>query len=305
MKQTYGILKLAWLLAVLMALSCCGQQEAISYQPIFSTKSGHEVQTYVVGIHPLHNPKRLMEIYGPILDYINRHIPEAHFRLEPARNYEEFEKKLYAGYYDLAMPNPYQTVRASRRVYDVFAKMGDDAEFRGIILTRKDSGIYEIQDLKGKTIAYPAQSALAAAMLPQFYLHTHGLDVNLDIENRYVGSQESAILNVLRGYTVAVATWPLPWKAFCAEHPDLASQLEVKWETAPLLNNGWIARKNVPPSIVVQFKIQLLSLHEYAEGRRIMARLPISRFESADNQTYLPVTHFLEDYSKHVREITW
>ncbi len=305
MKHAHGLLKLAWLLAALIILSCCGREEAFSYQPIFSKKSGLEVQTYVIGIHPLHNPKRLMEIYGPILDYINRQIPEADFRLEPARNYEEFEKKLYAGYYDLAMPNPYQTLRASRHVYDVFAKMGDDADFRGIILIRRDSGINEIQDLKGKAIAYPAQTALAAAMLPQFYLHTHGLDVNQDVENRYVGSQESAILNVLHGYTAAGATWPIPWKAFCAEYPHLASQLEVKWETAPLLNNGWIARRNVPPSIVEQFKIQLLSLHESAEGRRVMDRLPISHFESADNQTYLPVNQFLEDYSKHVREITW
>lgn len=305
MKRAHGMLKLACMIGMLTALFSCGRQESTAYQPIFSTKSGHQVHTYVVGIHPLHTPKRLMEIYGPILEYINRKITVAHFRLEPARNYEDFEKKLYAGYYDLAMPNPYQTVRASSRLYDVFAKMGDDADFRGIILIRKDSGINKIQDLKGKSIAYPAQTALAGTMLPQFYLHTHGLDVNLDVDNRYVGSQESAILNVLRGHTVAAATWPLPWRAFCKEYPDLASQLEIKWQTSPLLNSSWVARKNLPSGIVEQFKTQLLSLHESAEGRRIMTRLPISRFESANNQTYLPVTRFLEDYSKQVREITW
>ena len=45
---------------------------------------------------------------------------------------------------------------------------------------------------------------LAATMMPQYYLHTHGIDVNRDVETRYVGSQESSILNVLRGHVAAI-----------------------------------------------------------------------------------------------------
>lgn len=305
MKYADGLLRLSCLLGLLIVLASCSRQEASAYQPAFDIKAEHKVTAYVVGIHPLHNPKRLMQIYGPILEYINHQIPEAQFKLEPARNYDEFEKRLFAGHYDLAMPNPYQTVRASRHGYNVFAKMGNDEDFRGIILVRKDSGIHEVSDLKGKSIAYPAKTALAAAMLPQFYLQSNGLDVNVDVQNRYVGSQESAIMNVLRGHTAAAATWPIPWKAFCTEYPQLANQLEAKWQTPPLLNNGWVVRKNVPTAIVDQFKMQLLNLHQSADGRRLLARLPISGFEPANNETYLPVVQFLEEFSQHVREVAW
>jgi phosphonate transport system substrate-binding protein len=295
---------LLWAL-MLVALISCSRQQEVDYQPTFTAKSKAPLKEYVVGVHPLHNPKRLLEIYGPILDYANTRIPATHFRLEAARNYEEFDKKLYAGYYDLAMPNPYQTVRAFKYGYRVFAKMGDDEEFRGIILVRKDSRIHEVADLKGKVVAYPAQTALAATMLPQYYLHTHGIDVNFDIESHYVGSQESSILNVLRGHAAAAATWPLPWKAFTIEHPEMARQLEVKWQTAPLLNNSWVARRDVPQSIVDQFKTQLLSLNDTAEGRRMLARLQVTQFEAATNENYLPVIKFLEAYSNNVREIEW
>lgn len=292
-------------IAVLVMQASCGTRQDQVYQPEFTTESKEQVQEYVVGVHPLHNPKRMMEIYGPILEYVNIRIPEAQFRLEPARSYEDFEKKLYAGYYDLAMPNPYQTVSSFKHGYRVFAKMGDDEEFRGIILVRKDSGIHEVSDLRGKAIAYPARSALAATMLPQYYLHTHGINVNRDIENRYVGSQESSILNVLRGHVAAAATWPLPWRSFCAEYPEMASQLEVKWQTAPLLNNGWVARYDVSQVIVDKFQAQLLGLNSTEAGKRMLARLPISRFETASNETYLPVIKFLETFSSNVREIQW
>jgi len=289
----------------MLTLVSCGRQQETAYQPTFTEKSQVPLRVYVVGIHPLHNPKRLLEIYGPILDYANTRMPEVHFKLEAARNYEDFDKKLYAGYYDLAMPNPYQTVRSFKHGYRVFAKMGDDKEFRGIILVRKDSSIHQLSDLRGKVVAYPAKTALAASMMPQYYLHTHGIDVNADIKNHYVGSQESSILNVLRGHAAAAATWPLPWKNFIVEYPEMANQLEVKWETAPLLNNSWVARSDVPQPVVDIFKSQLLSLNETAEGSRILARLPVSRFEPATNDNYLPVIKFLETFSNTVREIEW
>jgi phosphonate transport system substrate-binding protein len=290
------------LIAVLL-VAACGKSPDAGYEPTFSRQAPADVKEYVVGIHPLHNPQRLMETYGPILDHIDAAIPGVHFRLEASRNYEEFDKKLYTGHFDFAMPNPYQTILSLKHGYRVFGKMGDDSNFRGIILVRKDSGIRSVGDLKGKKVAYPAATALAATMMPQYYLHTHGIDVNRDIENLYVGSQESSIMNVLRGHVAAGATWPLPWLTFSAEHPDEASQLEVKWQTETLPNNGWVVRQDVPSALVGQFAIALFALKDSAEGKKMLGRLPISRFEPASDATYAPVREYLEAFSKTVRPV--
>jgi phosphonate transport system substrate-binding protein len=290
------------LIAVLLLTGCGGAQDAV-YEPSFSSKAASNVKEYVVGVHPLHNPQRLVETYGPILEYIDAAIPGAHFRLEASRNYEEFEKKLYSGRFDFAMPNPYQTVLSLKHGYHVFGKMGDDDNFRGIILVRKGSDIRTVRDLKGKKVAYPALTALAATMMPQYYLDTHGIDVNRDIENLYVGSQESVIMNVLRGHVAAGATWPLPWLTFSAEHPELASQLEVKWQTGTLPNNGWVVRKDVPPALVSQFATALFGLNASAQGRKMLERLPISRFEPASDASYAPVRAYLEVFSRTVRPV--
>lgn len=292
------------ILSMLLVIGCGKQDEAV-YTPSFSTQPQGGDSDYVVGIHPLHNPQRLIELYGPIIDYINQHAAGVHFRLEASRNYAEFEKKLYAGHFDFAMPNPYQTVVSIKYGYQVFGKMGDDEDFRGIILVRKDSNIEQVSDLKGRAVSYPAKTALAATMMPQYYLHTHGINVNKDIQNLYVGSQESSILNVLRGHVAAGATWPVPWKAFVIENPAMAEQLEVKWQTEPLQNNGWVVRQNVPQFILEQFKSQLFSLQVSPEGRALLARLPVSRFEPATDDTYQPVQRFLESFSKEVRSIVW
>ncbi len=294
-----------WIMFAIILLATVTNAEDSSYQPSYGSKNTRPITEYIIGIHPLHNPQRLMEVYGPIADYMNSHIPEARFKIEASRNYEEFEKKLYAGHFAFAMPNPYQTIISLKHGYRIFGKMGDDEVFRGIILIRKDSDIHEVSDLKGKAVSYPAETALAATMMTQYYLHTHGIDVNRDIENRYVGSQESSIMNVLRGRVAAGATWPVPWTQFSAEHPDMASQLIVKWQTEPLLNNGWVVYKEIPLSLAEQFANLLFDLHKSEAGKIILNRLPISHFESATNETYRPVLDFLEKFSTTVRPIDY
>jgi phosphonate transport system substrate-binding protein len=290
--------------AIMLLPGVSSAQES-GYQPGYSQKNTHSVTEYIIGIHPLHNPQRLMEVYGPIADYMNSHIPAARFKLEASRNYEEFEKKLYAGHFAFAMPNPYQTILSLKHGYRIFGKMGNDEVFRGIILLRKDSDIHEISDLKGKAVSYPAATALAATMMPQYYLHTHGIDVNRDIENRYVGSQESSIMNVLRGHVAAGATWSVPWTQFSTQYPDMANQLIVKWQTEPLLNNGWVVYKEIPKPLAEQFASLLFDLHKNEAGKIILNRLPISHFEPATNETYRPVLDFLKKFSETVRPIDY
>jgi phosphonate transport system substrate-binding protein len=294
---------LALILAALVLLACGQGERNKNAGPQFAAKAPVTGKEYVFAIHPLHNPVHLFEVYGPLIEYLNRNIPGTTFRLEASRNYEEFENKLYGRQFDFALPNPYQTLNSLGHGYHVIAKMGDDYKFAGIILIRRDSGITKVSDLKGKKVSYPARTALAATMMPQYYLHTHGLDVNRDIENLYVGSQESSIMNVYLGQTAAGATWPLPWESFQKEHPDQAAALELKWETEPLLNNGVVAKDDVPDALVKRVAQLLDTLHTSTEGKEILARMPLSRFELADDRRYRAIEEFLRKFSRNVRPL--
>lgn len=293
-----------WAALGCIALAACGPQpDATPTAPQYSVQASGAVRQYVFAIHPLHNPARLFALYGPLIDHLNRQLPDTPLRLEASRNYEEFEKKLYGRQLDFALPNPYQTLNSLKHGYRVIAKMGDDRLFTGLILVRRDSGITQISDLKGKTMAYPAPTALAATMMPQYYLQTHGLDVQHDVENRYVGSQESAILNVYYGHTAAGATWPLPWREFQAKHPNQAAALEVKWQTPSLINNGVVVRDDVPPEMAEKVAVLLETLHTTPEGEALLRQLNLPYFERANDQSYQVIEEFLRRFSQTVRPL--
>ena len=292
-----------FLLALFFA-GCENDASKDDYVPQYSTTPLFVAKpVYIFGVHPLHNSKRLFEVYEPMIDYINARLDNAKLRLESSRDYPSFDKKLLDGHFDFALPNPYQTIMAEDNGYDVFAKMGDDQNFRGIILVRKDSNIKSVDDLRGKTVSYPAATALAATMMPQWFLHERGLNVKYDVKNSYVGSQESSIMNVYLGTSAAAATWPPPWRAFIKERPEVADKVMIKWETRPMLNNGLVAKKDVPQDILAKVADVILNLHTHEEGKKILMEMELSRYERADDKTYEPVREFLKKFEARVRLI--
>ena len=305
--RTFSTVAGCWARIALMALFAlapgCSRERETTYAPQFADQPAADVVEYVFAIHPLHNPGRLFAVYGPIVEHLNANFPGVRFRLEASRNYAEFEKKLYARQFHFALPNPWQTVNALDHGYSVFGKMGDDENFRGIILVRRDGGINGVADLKGKSVSYPAPTALAATMMPQYFLHTHGLDVNRDIKNVYVGSQESSIMNVYLGNVAAGATWPVPWMSFVKEQPEKARELVVRWQTETLPNNSLMARDDVPPAMVEKVAGLLFSLQATEAGRSMLERISLSRFEPASAATYAPVRPWVRRFSAEVRPV--
>ncbi|MCB1172908.1 MAG: phosphate/phosphite/phosphonate ABC transporter substrate-binding protein [Leptospiraceae bacterium] len=287
----------------LLYLQGCDDLAENEYEPDFSPESGVDSQALIFGVHPLHNPQRLFSVYQPLIDYLNRKHKQPVIRLEASRNYAAFNARLFRGYYHFALPNPYQTIVAADSGYTIFAKMGDDHNFHGIILVRKDSSIRKVSDLAGKSISYPAPTALAATMLPQWFFYSHGLDLMHDTRRLYVGSQESSIMNVYLGQVAAAATWPPPWQAFSRENPAIAREVKIMWQTRSLPNNGLVYRSDLAKDIVANVTHDLLQLHTHVAGREILRRMELSRFEWANYQTYDPVRQFIAQFERHLRPV--
>ncbi|HLO75111.1 MAG TPA: phosphate/phosphite/phosphonate ABC transporter substrate-binding protein [Magnetospirillum sp.] len=280
----------------------CDDDGAPDYQPTYTIKSAAAEQSYRVSC-PFSTPETLFSIYQPLIDYVNGRLGGPKLKLEAARDYESFEQKLYYRNLDFALANPYQTVMAVPNGYRIFAKMTDDSQLRGLVLVRRDSPVREVADLKGKAVSYPADSALASTLLPQAFFHQHGLNVKTDVDNRYVGSEESSILNVFLGNVAAGTTWPLAWTRFQRDEPAKAAQLTVRWETQSLPNNGWVARDDVPPEVVDKVRGILAGMGGDPEGRRILEAMLVAGFEPADDQTFEPVQDFLRQFNQTVREV--
>lgn len=309
-----GFIGLCFVIALLFSFSSCEQKTKIK-GPEYSASPVHKTApVYHFAIHPLHNPAKLIQVYQPLIDYLNSQLKGAQLSLEASRDYANFEEKYKNRRPEIILPNPWQTLQAMKYGYTIIAEAGDPKDFKGIFIVRKDSGIHEPADLKGKTISYPSATAVAACIMPQYFLYSHGINVNKDIKNRYVGSQESSIMNVYLKMTSAGATWPMPWRAFQKEHQKEASQLKVIWETESLVSNSVMVSNDIPANIGNQIQKYLVEMNKTKQGKTILSNmatalfikdtnLEAALFIKASNKDYAVVQTYMNRFEKEVRKI--
>ena len=292
------------LVVLALWLTACDQASTDNNTVQYSTEPNQRsVVMYRLAIHPLHNPKKLFEAYQPLVDYINSQLQDVHLELEASRDYPTYEKKFRGREPELLLPNPWQTLQAIDQGYHVIGMAGDADDFKGIFIVREDSNIKLPIDLKGKIVSYPAATALAAAIMPQYFLYTNGIDIKTDIQNIYVGSQESSIMNVYLGKVAAGATWPPPWRLFQKDHPEKAKQLKVIWQTSPLINNSVMVRNDIPEDISKQIQKILVGLADTPQGQVILSGMETNRIYPANDADYNVVNVFIKHFEEVVRPV--
>lgn len=288
----------------IMGISGCKKDKEYPgprYEAMEKTRAGH---IHHFAVHPLYNPARLVQAYQPLIHYLNRHLPEDQIRLEASWDYADYEAKFNEKRISFLLPNPWQTLQGIKNGFDVIAMAGDARDFKGIFIVRKDNPIKKPSDLKGQRLCYPAPTALAACIMPQFFLYRSGLDIHTDIDNHYVGSQESAIMNVFLKRHPVCATWPPSWRDFQKNHPEKADHLKVIWETPHLMNNAVMVRKSLPPALKAKVRALLVTLHESLAGCAVLSAMETRRFYKADNDSYEVVKSYIETFEQKVRKVT-
>lgn len=289
------------IIAILL-LACDTKTEHIG--PVYQDHSANtKVPCYSFAIHALYNPAKMLEVYMPLIDDINSKLEGAKIKLEASRDYGSFENKYINRKPELLFPNPWQTIQAIEKGYNVIATEDISNDFKGIFIVRKDGNIKNPKDLIGKKVSYPSSTALAACILPQIFLNKNGIDVNKDIENLYVGSQESSIKNVYLKNSSAAASYPIAWRTFEQDFPKEASELYVIWETETTIGNSVMVRDDIPENITLQIKKYFVELDSREKGQVILKKIKAKRYLDANNKDYLHLNLFFDKFDKEIRKI--
>lgn len=299
-RQIIFILGCSWMLILAGCDRAPEKLNGIVYQ---DTPSVSALPVYRFAVHPLLNSKKLSKAYQPLIDYLNTNVQGAQFELEASRDYQAFEQKVSRSEPDVLLPNPWQTLKAQAFEYHVIAMAGDAQDFKGIFIARKDANIKQVKDIIGKTVSAPSATALAACIMPQFYLHQQGINVTKDIQTYFVGTHESTIMNVFLGQSLIGTTYPPPWRAFQKSNPEKAAEMEVLWETNALVNNSLMVKNTLPEPVIRQLKELLVGLNKNAIGLAILQGMETAAFYDASDQSYTVVADFIAQFERDVRPV--
>jgi phosphonate transport system substrate-binding protein len=287
------------LLMIVSMLAGCERGDPPPYLPTFGTETPirASVPEYVFGVFPIQNAISIFAAYQPVIDAINREANGYAVRLETSRDFDAFGTKLRQHKFDLAVTNPLQTLAAEEMGYHIFAKPGCDEKFRGIVFARKDSGLKTVKDLRGKAVSFASPTAWATIMT-KILLRKAGLNVETEAQPKYVGSLDSAVMNVYSGITAAGGTVFAHWQGMKARRPEIFEALEIKWIAPPVGNLAFMAVNSISEAHVTAIARVLFDLGKSEEGRAILFRIDCPIVEPANGRTFDPVRHAVAEYKR-------
>ncbi len=241
-----------------------------------------------LGIFPRRDAVLTTRLFKPLASYLEQELGRP-VALEASASFEDFQQRLSESRYDLVHMNQYHFVKSHQtQGYEVLVQNEEFGEpsIRGALYVRKDSGISEVSQLKGKTILFGGgKRAMMSYVVPVYLLREAGLQEG-DYSPRFASSPPNAVLATFLGQADAggagevVRRLPMVHKKIDVEALTL---LAVSQDLAHL---PWAVRPDMPPPLRQKIRQLMLDLKQSDAGRAILKSARLSGFNPAQNSDY-------------------
>jgi phosphate transport system substrate-binding protein len=225
------------------------------------------VMTLVIATLPERSILKQEERYRPLVQYLYRRLGNrVRIRLKHLPSYEQVVDEFMAGKVNAAFFGSFTYALAQAKVgVTAIARPVTNgvSQYRGIIFTRKDSGIENWRDLKGRSFTM-IRATTAGEIFPKLYFKRQGVDLTQYLGKIvYVGSHDDSIFKVLYGEVDAGAAKDLIFYKLAQEMPVLNREIRILAMGFPVPENALTIRKDID---VKCFKCHARNSTRYVEG---------------------------------------
>jgi phosphonate transport system substrate-binding protein len=154
------------------------------------------------------------------------------------------------------------------------AQREEDTKFQSVFITKTDSGIKTLNDMKGKQVSFGSQSSTSGHAMPRGVLVQAGINPEKDFKRiAYSGAHDATIASVVSGKVDAAALDITVWKKFVTENKVDTKEVNVFFTTPTYFNYNWSVHADMPVALQEKIKVALLALNpanpEHAEILRL------------------------------------
>jgi len=166
--------------------------------------------------------------------------------------------------------------------------------YHGLIFVRRDSGIENANDMKGKRFVFVDKATTAGWLLPLHYFKSAGIDDPLAwlSEAYFAGTHEGAIRDVLDGKADIGAAKNTIFEALAKTDPRVTRELVILTRSPDVPENGLCVRKDLDVDLKTALKRTLLTMDQDEEGQQILTKFGAARFIPTFANDYKVVLDF-------------
>ena len=222
---------------------------------------------------PDENPQEMLRIYTPFADYLAKEIGVP-VKFTPVVDYAATVEGLAANKLDMVWYGGLTSVQAARRAKGAtrIVMRKEDAEFKSHFITRKETGIRSLKDLKGKTFSFGSVSSTSGHLMPRFYLLKGGINPEKDFSKfGFSGAHDATAAWVEASRVDAGALNFLVWDKLVETKKVDTGKVVIFWTTPPYVDYVWTVRGGLDRSLMEKISKAFVKLdYKKPEDKKLL-----------------------------------
>jgi phosphonate transport system substrate-binding protein len=228
--------------------------------------------------------------FGPIVKYLESKLGQK-VEFIPVSDYPAAVEALVNKQVDMVWFGSFTFVQASVRSGGKIvpiAQREEDTKFQSVFITKPDSGIKTLADLKGKQVSFGSQSSTSGHLMPRSFLLDVKIDPDKDFKRvAYSGAHDATIASVVSGKVDAAALDITVWNKFVKEGKVSNKDAVVFFTTPGYYNYNWSVHADMPVAQRERVKKALLDIDpKTPEGKEILDLNRASKYIATVPENY-------------------
>jgi len=255
-----------------------------------------QTRTLRVGFVPAEDAQQVMQNAQPIVEILRQKLG---MEIQPfvATDYTGVVEALRVHKLDVAFLAPASYVLAKNEA-DVRVILKSERKgipfYYSAIITRADSGIEKLEDLRGKTFAFGDSLSTTGNVFPRKMFKERGIDPVRDFKQvLYSGGHDATVLAVLNGKVDAGATYAnspdsqdTAWMRYL-KNPEDVKRIRAIAFSEPIPADNLVVSGALDPAIAKKIEEVFIELSQDPKGKQMLRELyQIDGFVRASDQDY-------------------
>lgn len=186
---------------------------------------------------------------------------------------------------------------------------GGDGYF-SVLIVRKDSPAGKLEDLKGKSVAFPDPNSTSGFLVPQASLKAINIDPSAFFSRSvFSGSHEASVVGVLKGNFDSAFTWTSPGHAagqlriMIDRNMLKLDDIKIVWQSPTIPNPLYAVRTGIPADMRADLlKVFLEMAKDNMAIAELAAQGKTSGFRETNHDMYKTIVSVAEEQRKNRRK---
>jgi phosphonate transport system substrate-binding protein len=281
-----------------------------SEQPEAPSKNETPAQKFNLGLIPEQDLFSQKERYEPLARYLSEKVG-LNVEIKILSRYGNIIDNFVSGELDGAFFGSFTGALAIKKIGVIpLARpvwLDGTSTYYGMIFVRKDSGIKNTNDMKGKNFAFVDKATTAGWLLPLQFFHVNGIEDfnNWFAETYFTGTHEDAIYDVLNKKADIGAAKNTVFYRLAEKDSKINNELQILATSPKVPSNTLAVRKELDKPIIKKLKNVLLQMEQDKQGQEILKKFKAIKFIETTVDDYTPVFEYSNTVSLDLQKYNY